>query len=362
MPGTEFSGKVPNLLVGTYGYPHVRVGALAGDQDSAAELVKKKLSIQDIVAQRQSVLNTNVKSHVKEQHKYIDETQTIAKSTKAVDTHIEIEKPLRMDTQFHEKAMPHGPSAQLKNLELNEEPRIKRAVERLTSDTDAKATTAMHELQGKGIDEYHMTKLLSAGTLGQEDKRKIVPTKWSITAVDDTYGKKVQELIMDYDDHQYSIFTGNYLGNYFFICIQPGDFSYELVEIVPPGSIYNDTGKFFITKDHEFQQGRKKYAENTAGGYYAAKLPVLEYFKKHKRQGRVTEFRIITPEYNTPLGVWVVREGVRLSLQAKKSGEQQSGFSYEEFSSLSEIKKKLLEHLKKYYHKPEENHCRKRLV
>ena len=56
----------------------------------------------------------------------------------------------------------------------------------------------MSELQNKGIDEYHMTKLLSAGTLGQGDKRKIVPTKWSITAVDDTYGKKIREEIQHY--------------------------------------------------------------------------------------------------------------------------------------------------------------------
>ncbi len=357
-PGTEFSGKVPNLLVGTYGYPHVRVGALSGEQTDVKDIVKKKLSIKEIVEERQGIINSNIKSHVKEQHKYIDETQTIAKAKKAVDTSIEIDKPLRLDTQFHERAMPHGPSAQLKHLELNENPTIGRAIERLTSDTDAKATTAMHELQRKGIDEHHMTKLLSAGTLGQEGSRKIVPTKWSITAVDDTYGKKIRELITDYDDHQYTLLEGNYLGNYFFIVIQPGDFSYELIEIVLPGSTYNQTGELFITKDHEFQQGRKKYAENTAGGYYAAKLPILEYFKKVKRQGRVTEFRVITPEYDTSLGVWVVREGVRLTLQANQRSAvrkaSQEGFTKEEFSSLAEIQKQLSILLKKYYHNPEE--------
>lgn len=355
-PGTEFSGKVPNLLIGTYGYPQVRIGTLAGEADSPSELVKKKLNIKEIVEQRQAILNTNIKSHVKEQHKYLEETQTIAKSTNAVDTHIEIDKPLRVDTQFHEKAMPHGPSAQLKHLELNEEPRIKRSVERLTNDTDAKAATVMSELQTKGINEYHMTKLLSAGTLGTQEKRKIVPTKWSITAVDDTYAKQLRTSIQDHDDHQYSVFQGYYLGNYFFICIQPGDFSYELIEVVLPGSIYNQTKELFISKDHEFTQGRKNYVNQTAGGYYAAKLPVLEYFKKIKKQGRVTEFRIITPQYDTPLGVWVVREGVRITLQAnQQSGKgKQEGFTREEFSSLSEIKKKLTQELKQFHKKTQE--------
>ncbi|MCA9477909.1 MAG: hypothetical protein KC535_02060 [Nanoarchaeota archaeon] len=360
-PGSNFSGKVPNLLIGTYGYPDVHVGSMVGEQRSAKELVKQKLTVQEIVEERQTVVNTRTQGHIKQQFRYKEEAQDIAKSKKAVETEIEIEKPLRLDTQFHERAMPHGPSAQLKSMEITENPTIPRSVERITSDTDAKATTAMHELQKKGIDEYHMTKLLSAGTLGQEESRKLVPTKWSITAVDDTFGKKLQEEIADYDDHSYTFFTGNYLGNYFFIIIQPGDFSFELVEIVLPHGIYNQGDELLITKDHEFQQGRKKYVEQTAGGYYASKLPTLEYFRKVKRQGRVTEFRVITPEYTTPLGVWVVREGVRLTLSTN-SANQPSGtsdssrreFTREEFSSLGEIKNELLKLLKQFYHKPED--------
>ena len=69
--------------------------------------------------------------------------------------------------------MPHGPSAELKKLELTSNPRIPNKIEKITSETDIFANAAMKELQSKGFDEYYLTKLLSTGTLGKQ--RKIVP-------------------------------------------------------------------------------------------------------------------------------------------------------------------------------------------
>ncbi|MEM0473506.1 MAG: hypothetical protein QXF88_02180, partial [Candidatus Aenigmatarchaeota archaeon] len=61
----------------------------------------------------------------------------------------------------------------------------------------------------------------------------------------------------------------------------------------------------------EFYEGRKNYAENVAGGYYAAELAVLEYLSEIKRQAGVLIIREIRPEYYAPVGVWKIRECIR---------------------------------------------------
>ncbi|MBI2142476.1 hypothetical protein HYU15_03240, partial [Candidatus Woesearchaeota archaeon] len=58
-------------------------------------------------------------------------------------------------------------------------------------------------------------------------------------------------------------------------------------------------------------------AENCSGGYYAARLPVLEQLARMKRQASVLVIRMITDEYLLPLGVWVCREAVRKAVAAK---------------------------------------------
>ncbi len=67
--------------------------------------------------------------------------------------------------------------------------------------------------------------------------------------------------------------------------------------------------------DFENYYGRKNYAKNTTGGYYAARLPIAEYLNKIKRQASVLAIRIETPSYWAALGVWVVRESVRKAMK-----------------------------------------------
>jgi len=48
------------------------------------------------------------------------------------------------------------------------------------------------------------------------------------------------------------------------------------------------------------------YAENCAGGYYAARLLILQYLNSIKRQASVIALRIETPTYWAALGVWLM--------------------------------------------------------
>jgi hypothetical protein len=69
--------------------------------------------------------------------------------------------------------------------------------------------------------------------------------------------------------------------------------------------------KTIVAHDYEFFNGRKDYASNVTGGYYATRLAVAEYLHKIKRQASVIVLRKISNEYFVPLGVWVVRETAR---------------------------------------------------
>jgi len=69
--------------------------------------------------------------------------------------------------------------------------------------------------------------------------------------------------------------------------------------------------------DYEPYEGRKYYAEQTAGGYYTVRLAILEKLNEMKKQGSVLALRFVTGDYTLPLGVWVTREAARKALSMK---------------------------------------------
>jgi len=81
-----------------------------------------------------------------------------------------------------------------------------------------------------------------------------------------------------------------------------------------PGSSWNPSNEIKAATDFESFSGRKNYAFNTAGGYYATRLPILEYLNMIKRQASVLVVRLETPSYWAALGVWVCRESIRKAL------------------------------------------------
>ena len=66
--------------------------------------------------------------------------------------------------------------------------------------------------------------------------------------------------------------------------------------------------------DYEGPYGRKDYASDTVGGYYACRIGVVERLIGMKRKGSVLALRFVTEDYSMPLGVWVVREATRNSM------------------------------------------------
>src|SRR5439155_1001536 len=74
-------------------------------------------------------------------------------------------------------------------------PLVPPRVDDLVSGTDVGAGEAVSDLYEHGITQSQITRVFSVGLLGMKDRRKLVPTEWSITAVDDILAKGlVQEV------------------------------------------------------------------------------------------------------------------------------------------------------------------------
>jgi len=145
--------------------------------------------------------------------------------------------------------------------------------------------------------------------LGQ--KRKLVPTKWSITATDDIISKSIVEEILENSlIDTCKIFSYEHLGNIFSVVLFPHRWIFEMVEA------WYSNGILGFGSDNEDARGIN-HQPNIAGAYFAAKLGVSEYLLKNKIQSGVLIFREIRPEYAIPVGVWQVREGIREAMKQK---------------------------------------------
>ncbi|MFH2021564.1 MAG: hypothetical protein ABIJ34_09205 [archaeon] len=319
----DYFGASPNVFVGKFGYPNVNVGFLSNetlpeDIDDPKGWSVKKYDIPKIVDLRTALINSRFKADVKTfDSKFLELTQEIAQAEKPTDVEVHLDKKPFFDINLNRDITPYGPNVKLEKAELTENPIIKKPVDRVVSDTDLKANEGINYLYSKGYDEHFLTKLISVGTLGTKQNRKLVPTRWSITAVDDTLGKKLITEIKDYQEYEYALHFGGYLGNYYLIMFFPEIWSYELFEtyIGNPEKINPD--EIETATDYEPYAGRKEYAKDTVGGYYAARLGILEYLKQKKRQASVLALRFITDEYYMALGVWVVRQATREALKSK---------------------------------------------
>jgi len=323
------STSPPSVFIGSkLRYPLVNVGILSPlEKDENAWLYDDErywadndFQINDVVKIRESLLNSRFQSKVndsKSNKKFIQIAQEIAVASKPVDIEIELKNKLNIENKKDRVITPHGMHAGLKKAKITNNVRIHRRVEKVMND-EIKASEGIKYLYKKNFDEYVLSKILSVGVLGLKTGKKLVPTRWSITATDDTIGKQLLEKVRDYKwIENYELFFGEFMGNQYLVLLFPNVFSYELFELYLPGSSWNPSEEIKAATDFESYFGRKNYASNTSGGYYAARLPILEYLNNMKRQASVLAIRIETPSYWASLGVWIVRESVRKSLKRK---------------------------------------------
>src|SRR3989344_2574875 len=320
------SASPPTVFVGSQlKYPQVNIGVLSPVQDTKQNWIydaqnywaQNNYTISDIVELRSQLLNSRTQTSVKDinQNKFISTFQEIAMSVTPVQIELELKQKINFQLKFDKISLPQGPVAPLQKIKVTQNPNIPKKIEKVFFDTDLKALEALEYLYKSGFNEKIISQLLTVGVLGQKRNRKLVPTRFSITATDDILSKHLLQEIKQYKEiQQYQVYFGSYLGNYYIIILTPDIFSYELFETYLSDSRYK--APEFLT-DYESYFGRKTYATNTVGGYYATRLAILEKLKELKRQSSALVLRFITLEYTTPLGVFVVRQAARKSLKSK---------------------------------------------
>src|SRR3989344_5295571 len=312
-----FGTSPPSIFIGSKLYPEANVGILsppaetedAWMYDSPSFWSKENYTIKQIALLRTSLINSRFKANIndaRKQEKFLDIAKEIGIASKPVDVEIKLTKTPNITFDFEKITMPMGPKGNLKQVKITDNIKVENKIDKVISDTDFKAADALTYLYNAGFDENTLTKLLSIGVLGLKKNRKLVPTKWSIVATDDTIGKNLINDLKDYEMiSDYRLYTGSYLGNYYYILMFPEFWLYELLEGYLPGSAWNYSSNIKFSTDSETLFGRKTYASNTVGGYYSSRIGILEHLSKIRRQASCLVIRFETPEYNLPLGVFV---------------------------------------------------------
>ena len=228
-------------------------------------------------------------------------------------------KSLSRAMRYSDYHNPLGGTGRLEKFQICENPKIPDKAEKIVGD-DLKAVEMIGELSAKGFDNYYITKLLTSGLLGTKGGKKLVPTKWSITATDSTLSKQLTAEVKDFPSVN-CIYAGEseFLHNRFVVVFLPGSFEFENFEAWSAGTVWALGAKDYnLTEEYESFYGRPDYATKQAGAYYAVRLAACEKLKEMRRQARVVVMREISPEYNVPVGVWQVRENVREAVKGMK--------------------------------------------
>src|SRR4030066_1068734 len=247
----------------------------------------------------------------------IDKTRELALAVNPVDIELLLKNKPRGNIFIDDEVQPFGPSAQIRDLNLSNT-RWDQNVEKAYYDTDLKAVQAVKDLYANGILVTKIQRAFSVGAFGLEENRRMVPTRWSITAVDDILSKDLVTEVKTFPEiNDYRVYESVYLDNVFEILMIPAQWSYESMEEWYPGTVWNPNGKnTVIFSDWEGNSGRTTYAQ-IGGCYYSARLAVCELLVKEKRQATVVVLREARPGYIMPVGVWQVRGNVRNAMRQK---------------------------------------------
>ena len=312
-----FGSSPPAVFVGSWNYPKVLAGPLVPpvlEDTSVMDLPEQWLnkSFEEILSYRLQLVRgerfADVRS-AKNPDRITSTFQEIVMASKPIDTEMWFSKKPRLSLSFSPREPPSGPSASITRAVLAENPSIPRAVDHVVSDTDLKASQSVLTLYDSSVGQQQITRMLSIGLLGVRKQRRLVPTEWSITAIDDILGKELHRKVLSYPwVNQFMVFGHKALANNIQILLFPSSWMFEAQEawFTSP----NPTPDI----NYEFIHGRRSYASNLAGAYYAVRLPVLEYLRQIRRQAGVIVLMEVYPEW-IPLGVWRFREICREALK-----------------------------------------------
>ncbi|MEM0046684.1 MAG: hypothetical protein QW039_05205 [Fervidicoccaceae archaeon] len=320
----DISGMTPpSAVVGEKGYPEVPLlfniaEAVEKEKASIYDDPKAwhgKLGLKEIVELRTSMISGLLRVPVFDPWRLYEKEISLALvSTTPVDSEAFLKKPPRLDLSFDSVLRPVGLISPLQRLIIEGSPKIHRSLEKMIWD-DVLARNAVIELYISGIDVYVLERALSLGLLGVKKGRKLVPTRWAITAIDDIISDFLRDKVQQFEElSQPEVYYGEYLYNKFTIVLLPGTYEGIWIEVWHPRSIWAMGSR--APEIAIVREGVKGKPRPPDGGFSAARLAVLEHLFNERRNAKFIILREVMPQYSVPLGNWHIRETVRSALRS----------------------------------------------
>ena len=326
--GKDLDGSTPpSVFIGRWSYPKVYAGPMMVPQlgdtyimDSPEQWIANNKSQEDIITYRMNLVRGKQLIDIKDvENPFVEKLQDISLASKSIDSEATFgSKPV--GASFNEEITPHGPSAIIEKFDIDAV-RWDKQLEKSFYDTDLKARDAVMNLHNKDVPFSAMQKAFSVGAFGLKKNRKLVPTRWSITACDSTIADNLLKEVRHYpimDTHRVYEFSS--LNNYYAIILTPTEWQYEWFEAF----IKVLGGEEMMFSDYETNSNKTEYS-CVGGCYYSAKMAVLDKLAKLKLQSGVIILREAYSGY-IPLGVFNVRENIKFAMNS----------DYKEFESLKE--------------------------
>ncbi|WP_295618750.1 hypothetical protein [uncultured Methanobrevibacter sp.] len=326
--GKDLDGSTPpSVFIGLWSYPKVYAGPMMVPQlgdtyimDSPEQWIANDKTQEDIITYRMNLVRGKQLIDIKDvENPFVEKLQDISLASKSIDSEATFgSKPV--GASFNEEITPHGPSAIIEKFDIDAV-RWDKQLEKSFYDTDLKAREAVMNLHNKDVPFTAMQKAFSVGAFGLKKNRKLVPTRWSITACDSTIADSLLKEVRHYpimDTHRVYEFSS--LNNYYAIILTPTEWQYEWFEAF----IKVLGGEEMMFSDYETNTNKTEYS-CVGGCYYSAKMAVLDKLAKLKLQSGVIILREAYSGY-IPLGVFNVRENIKFAMDG----------DYKEFESLKD--------------------------
>ncbi|TES83326.1 MAG: hypothetical protein E3J91_02930 [Hadesarchaea archaeon] len=317
----------PGVFVGRIGYPKVYIGPMVPPYRGDTEILDTPelwigKSIQDIIDYRFALIRGKVRTSVYNAQsggRLLDTLQELAMGKRPVDAEAMLTRVPNKVITLSGESQPFGPSAPLISFKTSDVS-VDHRIERAFYDRDFKATDAVVELYEDDVLVTRIQRAFSLGMFGFQKRRKLVPTRWSITAVDSILSLELINQIKQHNTiDEYRVYSFEHLDNRFVAILMPERWSFEWIEAWFPGTTWNPDERAAapaIMGDFEPYRGRTTYPD-VGGCYYACRLAVAERLNQERRQASALVLREIHPGYILPVGVWNVRESVRQTVQSE---------------------------------------------
>ena len=315
-PTKEIEGFGSAPIIGEKNYPFLQIHNSSNEDKENNFMNTNKIVKQgykDIFQLKaKNILGSTQNTHIKQTTDRVNnEIIDIYKSKRAIEFNSTFETEIKFDKVLTNKmAGVMGSKNELESLNATENTTTSKQIEKYSTN-DAKAKEACIKLYEQGKNEQQIIHLLALGVFGVNINKKLVPTRWAITAYDKMIESHLHKQILKYNPiNQYEVYYCQNKSDTHVNILLPdhymGTHTEDWSNSQSPGMGGHNTDIFN-------NQNKIPTPEPlNSGGYYATKIALNEHLQERKKQAAAIMIRVII-DYDVPLGVVFVRECVRES-------------------------------------------------